>query len=305
METSLRHDTAVGAQSLRRVDARLRNLDIDDLYLLSFLGDGKRLTDAARALRLSQPAITQRIHKIENSLKIDILERSARATRLTEQGLHVCRRSIEAISFLEKFFDGDLPPSEVIAVTGAWAAWLVTGVLGSLSDSNFDLVDVEYVSPESMIAAARHQDGFAQAVATLHMRSLEYKIQGYSTVASIVRPVTLWCASSVNTDVLKRPLPLIEVSRDEKLVDEQTLYKIEKQVSFVRGVKYAGTVAGAYQLALNGQGVLLLPVLNLDDSMSLKKLSLDIELPSVCFDLLVDERAPVVEIVNHIIGALK
>lgn len=91
--------------ALRAVDSRLRRLDVDDLYLLMLLGEGKKLADVARSLSLSQPAITQRVHKIEQTLNISVIERSCRGTRLTEAGLTICSRASDVMIHLEKFFD--------------------------------------------------------------------------------------------------------------------------------------------------------------------------------------------------------
>lgn len=91
------------------INVKLRHLDVDDLYLLRLLGDGKRLADGARALSLSQPAITQRIHKMEEALGFNLLERNIRGTNLTEQGLAICRNARDAIRNLENFFNRKIP----------------------------------------------------------------------------------------------------------------------------------------------------------------------------------------------------
>ena len=84
-----------------QVSSALRHLDVDDFYVLKLLAEGYRLTDVAKSLSLSQPAITQRMYKIEHSLHTQILERTSRTTRLTEQGLKVCKKFAKAISDLE------------------------------------------------------------------------------------------------------------------------------------------------------------------------------------------------------------
>lgn len=82
-------------------ESALRLLDIDDLYLLSHLGKGLRLIDVAKRLRLSQPAITQRVHKIEGAFGIDLIDRSFRGTKLTDKGGQFCHRASVALAVLE------------------------------------------------------------------------------------------------------------------------------------------------------------------------------------------------------------
>lgn len=304
METNPFQESLGSSRSNRQIDARLRHLDVDDLYLLSFLGDGKRLADAARSLSLSQPAITQRIHKIEQALSVDILERTSRVTRLTEAGLHVCRRSSDAVSCLERFFEGRVQTLEAIAVTGAWAAWIIANALSKMPSVG-QPIDVEFVSPEVLLASARNQEGFGSIVATLHYRSSKDRVQGYSAVSTVERTITLWHAANLVLSKVTKPIPLIEVARDEKLIDASMIQEIEKRTPHIRGVRYAGTVAGAIQLALKGQGVLVAPLAALDRETGLVAAEVDWKGSNAYFDLLVDERAPVVGVVADLIQALK
>ena len=253
---------------------------------------------------MSQPAITQRIHKIEQALGADILERTSRATRLTEHGLQVCRRSIDAISFLERFFEGRKPSHEAIGVTGAWAAWLVATAIGKLSFGDRP-IDVEYLSREAVINVAKQQEGFGPIVATLHLRNSKLKIHGYTAISMIERPVVLWVSPELDFTRSSRPVPIIEVSRDETLIDGEGLQELEMNEPGIRGVRYAGTVAGALQLAVNGQGVLVAPQDNIDQTVRLIRAPVSWVPRHAFFDLLVDERAPLVELVGLLSAALK
>ena len=103
METQVTGGTALGEISSKTEPvAKLRHLDVDDLYLMSFLSQGLRLVDAAKRLSLTQPAITQRIHKIEQALGIELLDRNIRGTRLSLKGQVVCKASHDAVEMLEK-----------------------------------------------------------------------------------------------------------------------------------------------------------------------------------------------------------
>lgn len=305
METNPTRESLGNVRLNRQVDARLRHLDVDDLYLLSFLSEGKRLADAARSLSLSQPAITQRIHKIEQALGVGVLERSSRATRLTEEGLQICQLAGEAMFFLERFFDGRVASRSAVAVSSAWAAWLMASVLSDFSErEGSHPIDLEYVSPEWLSTAARSQDGFGPIVATLHHRTLKERVAGYSPVSTLERPITLWVAPGLDVSKLSKSLPLIEVTRDERLLSGVDQQSVEQKISWIKGVRYSGTVAGAIQLAAKGQGVLVAPALMSESSFALEPIELDWPSPSAVFDLLVDERAPTGELVQDLIKAI-
>jgi DNA-binding transcriptional LysR family regulator len=86
----------------QRVDiARLRLLDFDDLYLLRHLLEGQTLAATARRLGLTQPAVTQRVRKIERVFEGAILERVGRNVRLTPEGRAVCAKAASALSLMD------------------------------------------------------------------------------------------------------------------------------------------------------------------------------------------------------------
>ncbi|MCX6117767.1 MAG: LysR family transcriptional regulator [Proteobacteria bacterium] len=93
--------TIEGAKAQNSIVSVLRHLDMDDFYLLKLLGEGQRLTDAAKALSLSQPAITQRMYKIENAIGIKVLDRSSRTTLITSEGKMFCENVAKILSQLE------------------------------------------------------------------------------------------------------------------------------------------------------------------------------------------------------------
>jgi len=101
MESTKKDSSRVVKASGAIVPPALRQLDVDDFYLMRLLGEGKRLIDVARTLSLSQPAITQRVYKIENSLGFAILDRSKRSTSLTDEGLEICLKMAKVTEFLE------------------------------------------------------------------------------------------------------------------------------------------------------------------------------------------------------------
>jgi DNA-binding transcriptional LysR family regulator len=91
-----------------RMHLGIRQLDVDDLYLLQVLGQGSRLVDAASQLGLTQPAITQRVRKIEGALECAIVDKSFRGTRLTGRGRVVCAAAEEVLLSLEQLYQAAL-----------------------------------------------------------------------------------------------------------------------------------------------------------------------------------------------------
>lgn len=76
---------------------RLRMLDFDDLYLLRSLLRGQTLASSAKMLGLTQPAVTQRVRKIERTFETPLVERSGRNVRLTTIGTALCVRAAAAL----------------------------------------------------------------------------------------------------------------------------------------------------------------------------------------------------------------
>jgi DNA-binding transcriptional LysR family regulator len=76
--------------------AQLRYFSVDDLVILKYLTDMPSLTVTliAEKMHLSQPAVSQRIRKMEEVLGEKLIERSGRGVKLTSFGVsHACRAS--------------------------------------------------------------------------------------------------------------------------------------------------------------------------------------------------------------------
>ncbi len=80
----------------------LRFLNIDDLLILILLNaDGMSVTAVARQLQLTQPAVTQRLRKMEAAFSQKIIERKGRGIHLTYFGESISARAKAAISILQ------------------------------------------------------------------------------------------------------------------------------------------------------------------------------------------------------------
>ncbi len=80
--------------------SELRYLSFDDLFILSCLKDGFTVTECAGQLGLTQPAISQRVRKLEQVFKFDLMQKQGRKSILTQDGLHLASRAKDAISLL-------------------------------------------------------------------------------------------------------------------------------------------------------------------------------------------------------------
>lgn len=81
---------------------QLRFLSVDDLLILMHLSQsGLSVTEVAAKLKLTQPAVTQRIRKMEDAFGQKIIERKGRGVQLTHFGLEQAERATAALSALQ------------------------------------------------------------------------------------------------------------------------------------------------------------------------------------------------------------
>ncbi len=79
---------------------KLRGLDLDDFIILAMLGDGFSITKCGAYLNITQPAVTQRIRKMEDFLGFKIVFRSGRGCRLSRPAELLSAASKKAIVLL-------------------------------------------------------------------------------------------------------------------------------------------------------------------------------------------------------------
>ena len=126
---------------------------------LAAVAEHRNFTRAAEALRVSQPTLSQQIKQLENSLHVQLLDRSGRTVRLTDAGetfLHYSRRALReldagtrAIHDVEDLSRGSLR----LAMTPTFTAYLIgplverfvnryPGITLSLQEMNQDRIEV-------------------------------------------------------------------------------------------------------------------------------------------------------------------
>jgi len=93
---------------------RLRLLDFDDLYLLQSLQEGLTVAATAKLLGLTQPAVTQRLRKIERVFAEPLIERVGRYVRLTSEGRAICAKASEALALMHEI--SSMPERNILTV---------------------------------------------------------------------------------------------------------------------------------------------------------------------------------------------
>ncbi len=79
----------------------LRRLDFDDLWLLQELLQGKTLTQIASEMNISQPAISQRLRKLEDVFSVQLLRPQGRRLALTEEGVSIATKALGALKLMQ------------------------------------------------------------------------------------------------------------------------------------------------------------------------------------------------------------
>ena len=78
----------------------IRNLDIDDLLLLSYLSDGKSITETALILNMCQPAASQRVRKMRRTFSDKIFTVKNKRLELTRIGKSLSEAAKASIRLL-------------------------------------------------------------------------------------------------------------------------------------------------------------------------------------------------------------
>jgi len=80
----------------------LRNLDIDDLFILSSLLDNPRLNSIAKILMLTPPALSHRLRKYRDYIPEFELTQKKNGYTLSEKAEQFCIKARRALKTLER-----------------------------------------------------------------------------------------------------------------------------------------------------------------------------------------------------------
>jgi len=90
---------------------KLRGMDVDDFLILDYIESGISVTETAKLLNVTQPAVSQRLAKIKDIVGFPIIFHIKRGIKLTEKGRRLslaARQSLELIvsAFPDSLSDG-------------------------------------------------------------------------------------------------------------------------------------------------------------------------------------------------------
>lgn len=132
----------------------LRHLNFDDLYLLKFLSLGYSLTEVAVELNISQPAISQRLKKMESVFDMRIIRKDGRKIHLTKEGELLCRKSTEALAVMSagSFEKNKITNINVGTRPEVGASWLWPAIADLSSSDKKTRYHISFGSGEEILA---------------------------------------------------------------------------------------------------------------------------------------------------------
>lgn len=88
---------------MSNLTSRLRLMDIDDLFILRSLLEGQTVSETARSLGVTQPAVSQRLRKLAFVIGAkNVMTYHGRFAKMTEDGKVVAELAASALKILEQ-----------------------------------------------------------------------------------------------------------------------------------------------------------------------------------------------------------
>jgi len=241
--------------------AGLRLLDLDDLFLLRHFRSGLTVAATARHLGLTQPAVTQRVRKIERVFGANLVERTGRTIRLTAIGQDVCRRADEALNLMLSLTPGPERQELVIGVRSDLLEHWVWRVIADLRRAKPELTLQVHAGSNDELLRELDQGSVDAAIvsspARLELAGPEWQVETIAdlTSAFVAAPAL---AGQVNDDVDLQNLTLIEGDRTAPVL--RILAATERARLRFGAVWHVGDPRQVLNAALAGHGVALLPL---------------------------------------------
>ena len=187
--TTLPTATPDGVEAPEAIEAAPLNLHLQQLAYLQAVERWGSLTEAARRLGVSQPALSQSIAQLERRLGTPLLERAGRGRRLTEAGREAARFA-----------------SEVLGRAAELREWLQELEAGSAGVLRVGMIDAAslYVLPETVRAFRLASPGVEVRLAVDRSAVLLERLARFELdIAFVVGPPPEGYRS---TEVLSEPL---------------------------------------------------------------------------------------------------
>jgi len=233
----------------------LRHLDFDDLFLLSHLLSGKTIAATARQLGLTQPAVTQRVRKIERAFEEQILQKVGRHVRLTHEGLAICQRAAEALKLMRDVSAFNLKGTITVgAPYDLSRVWLLPAIA-----KGGELVDSLQIHCGSKIELAKMlENGEVQAVLT----DAEILVSG--TVRKVVAEDEMLLVARPDFAIKIRSIDdlrgVLFCETDKSMPNLNLVPAKTKLAMEVNAVRYLGSYANVINFLTSHNAVALMPV---------------------------------------------
>ena len=183
---------------------------------LAAVAEHQNFTRAAEALHVSQPTLSQQIKQLENSLNVQLLDRSGRTVRVTDAGetfLRYTRRALReldagtrAIHDVQDLSRGSLR----LAMTPTFTAYLIGPVVESFSSRYPGITLSLEEMTQDRIEVALAEDTLDLGIAFAEVRSSEIETQPL-----FVETLGLVVGSNHPRAGQQAPLTLLELEEEE------------------------------------------------------------------------------------------
>jgi DNA-binding transcriptional LysR family regulator len=249
-------DPKVAKVADRSAGSRLRLLDFDDLFLLGHLLEGNTIAATAKLLGLTQPAITQRVRKIERVFEEPILQKAGRHVKLTPGGHAVCVKAADALALMRAVTTEPAKSSlQVGAASATGSTWLWPALLDLRVTSPDHQYHCHVGTDDDMLQAleAGVLDAMltSKGVSAANQAALELGEEEFVLVASPELAKSLTSVEDLANAVL------LELDRSYPLLAR--LSASSRAMVRFRDVWFAGAYPHLAQAAAMGHGVAVLP----------------------------------------------
>lgn len=234
-------------------------VDLDSLRLLLLIDERGSLGAAARGLSISQPAASARLRSLESRYGLSLVTRSARGSRLTEDGRAVCawaRSVMNEVDSLEAGIDalsaqrrGDLRIAASLTIAEYFMPRWLAELQRAQPGVHAGLVVVNSAEVVAMVRDERVKLGFIESA--LAVPDLRTRQVGTDRVSVVVRPDHPWARTRQPIDreeLAATPLVIREMGSGTRETFEHAL-GVEATV-----VLEAGSTNVIIGAALNGVG---------------------------------------------------
>ncbi|MEY4630109.1 MAG: hypothetical protein RIQ81_229 [Pseudomonadota bacterium] len=235
---------------------QLRLLNVDDFMILRGLHEGLSVTSVGHKLGLSQPAITQRIRKMEDVFGIKFLEKEGRGVKLSHDGRRI---ALKALSALEIFEQEDAAPSRLEVNVGVRSdlgmQWVFPAILKMQED--YPYVRANLVPCETDKLVEKLTDGELHAaimpssLALLDFPALEIGVERHVMIA----PAKIAEAISSIADLQGQTL----VEIDKSLPSLKRFPALVREKLKFKDIWFVGASSAVLRAVEDGLGVGVVP----------------------------------------------